>query len=178
MEMVSVRCNHCGAPLEVGETTRFVTCQFCDSQLEVKHTESSVFTEEISRIARTTEKMSGKLDVISLQNEIEQLDREWEAQQPQINSQGRSRSPQSGFGAVVGMLFSVVFALVCFRMAGTMGSVGAPAIVPLIPVGMGIFALVAGAMSMVQWTNRQEKLAGYQRQRDELIRKLAEKKQD
>ena len=77
METLSVRCNHCGAPLQVSEGTRFVTCQFCKSSLEVKRTDSSVFTEEVARIADHTEKMSGSLEVITVQNEIEKLDREW-----------------------------------------------------------------------------------------------------
>jgi DNA-directed RNA polymerase subunit RPC12/RpoP len=58
METISVRCNHCGAPLDVGMQTHFVTCQFCNSQLEIKRTDSSVFTEEVERIARNTDKMA------------------------------------------------------------------------------------------------------------------------
>ena len=38
----SVACNHCGAPLQVGSGTRFVTCAHCGSQLEVHRTGSSL----------------------------------------------------------------------------------------------------------------------------------------
>ncbi|MFM7607050.1 MAG: hypothetical protein ACKO8Z_17870 [Prosthecobacter sp.] len=33
METLFVSCNHCGAPLQIGKGTRFVTCQFCQSNL-------------------------------------------------------------------------------------------------------------------------------------------------
>lgn len=29
MRLISVNCNHCGAPLEVAEEVRFVTCAYC-----------------------------------------------------------------------------------------------------------------------------------------------------
>ena len=67
MEMISVSCNHCGAPLKVGPNSRFVTCTFCNSRLEVKRSDSAIFTEEISRIANTTQQMAGSLEVIELQ---------------------------------------------------------------------------------------------------------------
>ena len=77
MEIVSLRCNHCGAPLEVGAATHYVVCQFCHSQLAVKRSGSSAYTEVLGKIARQTEQMAVNLKVIELQNELERLDRKW-----------------------------------------------------------------------------------------------------
>lgn len=149
METLSVRCNHCGAPLEVGASTRFVTCQFCHSPLEVKRTDSSIFTEEVARIAENTEKMAGSLETIQIQNELERLDREWAAGHSADGQPGTPPAPparQLG-SALFGMGFSVFFALVCFGIAGTAGSMGG-GIFSLVPAGMGIFALIAAAMGL------------------------------
>lgn len=173
MDMISVRCNHCGAPLEVGDRTRFVTCQFCNSQLEIKHSESAVFTEEVTRIADNTEKMAGSLEVIRLQNEIEQLDREWGLQQTAHDAGGRNKGPQTTGQALFGMGFAVFFAVVCFGMAGFASSMGGPGgIFALVPVGMGIFALVGGIMGIVKSEGTQSSHGDYQRRREALLEKL------
>lgn len=44
MTLLSVSCNHCGAPLQITEETKFVTCLHCDHQLAVKHSDSAIFT--------------------------------------------------------------------------------------------------------------------------------------
>jgi hypothetical protein len=173
MELISVRCNHCGAPLDVGEKTRFVTCQFCKSQLEIKRSESAVFTEEVARIVENTEKMAGSLEVIRLQNEIEQLDREWSLQQSTSGSERHSRGPQSVGGAIFGLGFAIFFALVCFGMAAAVGGIGGiGGMISLVPIGMGIFALVAGVMGVAKAGNAQSSQRFYQEQRDALVRRL------
>jgi DNA-directed RNA polymerase subunit RPC12/RpoP len=178
METISVRCNHCGAPLDVGMQTRFVTCQFCNSQLEIKRTDSSVFTEEVERIARNTDKMANSLEVIKLQNEIEQLDREWSAKQAEAAPSGKRGGPQTTGGAVFGLVFAVFFAIVCFSMAGAAGSHGAPSIFSMVPVGMGIFALVAAIMNLAKSSSLDQSRGAYQQRRGELMRKLEEMKRD
>lgn len=173
MEMISVRCNHCGAPLEVGDRTRFVTCQFCNSQLEIKHSDSAVFTEEVARIAENTEKMAGSLEAIRLQNEIEQLDREWSLQQAAYDAGGRNKGPQTTGQALFGMGFAVFFALVCFGMASFASSMGGPGgIFSLVPVGMGIFALIGGVMGLVKSQGVQSSRGDYQQRRAALLQKL------
>ena len=178
METISVRCNHCGAPLDVGTQTRFVTCQFCNSQLEIKRTDSSVFTQEVERIARNTDKMAENLEVIKLQNEIERLDREWTNQQAESAPSGKRGGPQTTGGAILGLVFAVFFALVCFGIAGTAGSSGAPGIFSLVPVGMGIFALVAAVMSLMKTSSLDQSRTDYQRKRNDLLNQIDGLKRD
>ncbi len=176
METLSVRCNHCGAPLQVAENTRFVTCQFCQSSLEVKRTDSSVFTEEVAKIAENTGRMAESLEVITVQNEIEQLDREWGIEQADsmVNGRNDTRSPGN---PLFGLAFAVFFAVVCFGMASFSGSFGAPGIFQLVPIGMGVFALVAGVMGTVKGQARDEAQSRYQQRRTELTRQLEALKQ-
>lgn len=45
MQISTVNCAKCGTPVNVGETTNFVTCLLCGARLAVKRTDDSVFTE-------------------------------------------------------------------------------------------------------------------------------------
>ncbi len=176
METLSVRCNHCGAPLQVAERTRFVTCQFCHSSLEVKHTDSSVFTEEVAKIAENTGKMAESLEVITIQNEIEQLDREWGIEQTNHLVRGRT-GPQTPGNPIFGLVFTIFFAAVCFGMASLVRSSGAPGIFMLVPAGMGLLALVGGVMGVVKGQTRDVALSQYEQRRAELTRRLEALKQ-
>ena len=105
MDTTFVRCNHCGAPLEVAFGIRFVTCQFCDCSLEVKRNESTIFTEEIEKIADNTEMIVEKLDRI-------------ERHQKQERNQWRARGKDEGnptsagervLGGIAGAIFMLMF---------------------------------------------------------------------
>lgn len=89
MELLNVSCNHCGAPLEVSPQTKFVTCRHCARQLVVKHTDNSAFTEVLEKVAGQTAEMAEDLKAIRIQNEIEQLDREWSAEAEQYMEAGK-----------------------------------------------------------------------------------------
>lgn len=172
METFSVRCNHCGAPLQVAASTRFVTCQFCHSSLEVKRTDNSVFTEEVAKIAENTGKMAESLEVITIQNEIEKLDREWGMEQADSMIQGQN-GPRSPGNPVFGFVFSIFFAVVCFGMASFSNSFGAPGIFQLVPMGMGLFAIAAGIMGLAKGQTQQAARNNFQQRREDLTRQLA-----
>lgn len=156
---------------------RFVTCTFCNSQLEVKRSESAVFTEEITRIADNTQQMAGSLEIIELQNEIERLDREWIAGNPvSFDKHGRPIDRTSTAGSVFGLMFSIFFAIVAFSMAGFAASNGAPGIFALVPVGMGIFALVAGFMGIGKANEYQSRRRDYEQVRNSMLERLDEKR--
>jgi hypothetical protein len=178
METLSVRCNHCGAPLTVSESTRFVTCQFCQSNLEVKRTDSSIFTEEVAKIAENTGRMAESLEVIELQNEIERVDREWSQTEASYMVRGKhgSHRPSS---SVFGIAFAIFFACVCFGMAFFMSNVagsfpggGGFSMIGLVPAGMGIFAIVAALNNMSKGAELEEKEKIHQSRRAVLVAKL------
>ncbi|HBJ85968.1 MAG TPA: hypothetical protein DDZ88_19290 [Verrucomicrobiales bacterium] len=176
METLSIRCNHCGAPLQVAGNTRFVTCQFCLSNLEVKRTDSSVFTEEVAKIAANTGMMAESLEVLTLQNEIERLDREWGIEQTNHLVQGRT-GPRMPGNPLFGLAFTIFFAVVCFGMASFAGSFDAPGIFLLVPIGMGLFALTAGIMGVAKGQTRETARSQYQMRRAEMTQMLEALKQ-
>ena len=176
METISVRCNHCGAPLQISEGTRFVTCQFCHSSLEVKRTESSIFTEEVAKIAENTGRMAESLDVIELQNEIERLDREWTQKEAGYIVHGKN-GPHRPSSSLFGMAFAIFFACVCFGIAFMMsyiaGSIhGGFSVIGLVPAGVGVFAIVAAVMNMNKGAELEKAESMHQTRRAELLAKL------
>ena len=75
-----LRCNGCGAPLSVPESANFVTCQHCRAQLAARRNESAAYTEVLEEFTKQTAELRGQVRKLTLQNELEALDREWERQ--------------------------------------------------------------------------------------------------
>jgi hypothetical protein len=174
MEAISVTCNHCGAPLEVGETARFVTCLYCKSQLEIKRTESAVYTEVLERIDDRTEKIAEDVSAIRRAQEIENLDREWSMRRETFyttNKRGE-RSLPSVAGSLVGAAITVPFGIFWTIMASNIGGhMGGPgAFFPLFGVlfvVVGIGMAISGVSKANQYRREED---DYNRRRDELTR--------
>jgi hypothetical protein len=80
VELDTVACNNCGAPLYISEGTNFVTCNHCGSQLAVKRNESALYTERLERLEGRTDTMAAELGRLKMQQELNQLDDDWEAE--------------------------------------------------------------------------------------------------
>ncbi|WP_395732654.1 hypothetical protein [Prosthecobacter sp.] len=173
MDTLSVRCNHCGAPLQVSDATRFVTCQFCHSSLEVKRTESSIFTEEVARIAENTGKMAETLEVIALQNEIEKLDRE---RGLATSLDAKKAAAAGSAGKIMGTMFGVFFTVVCILMATGFSKAGA-GIFTIVPLGMSVFGIVFTLVALRSGVNENTAHSTYQERRGALERQLEVLKQ-
>ena len=55
MTLIPVACHSCGAPLEVSDEARFVTCRHCGMQLVVKSNDGAAWTQQIEAIEERTE---------------------------------------------------------------------------------------------------------------------------
>lgn len=168
MPLITVSCNCCGAPLKVNDEVRFVTCQFCNTQLEVTHSESAVFTRQINRIAEQTTQLAQDVEVLKLQNELEMLDRGMQVG----TAPGSANS--SVAGGMVALVFSIVFAIVCFAIASAAGQAGAPGFFALVPVAMGVLALVGGVVGFGKAVSNSGRQDSALSRRDELLRRLEE----
>ncbi|MGL4400206.1 MAG: hypothetical protein ACRCXD_10085 [Luteolibacter sp.] len=78
MKVTKVCCQGCGADLQIDESIRYVTCNYCNARLEVVHDPSVTHTRQLDKIEETTNHLSKKMRVLELQNSIEHIDREWE----------------------------------------------------------------------------------------------------
>lgn len=82
MNVMSILCQRCGAPLQIAdESVRFVTCAHCGTPLEIVREATQAHSRILEEIQKTAEEHGKRLEVIELQNDIERLDRDWEARQ-------------------------------------------------------------------------------------------------
>ena len=111
VELLSLSCNHCGAPLEVPAGARFVTCAHCNSRLAVQRSGSAYYTSVLDRIEHNTEEAAEDLGVIRLQNDLGRLDREWKEQRQRYCTRGSNGAliePVGGAGcAIVGGILAI-----------------------------------------------------------------------
>jgi Flp pilus assembly protein TadB len=122
VEVVSLSCNECGAPLEVSDKARFVTCKKCKAQLAIKHDDGAVYTE-LAEAAKRVEDAADALeehaqdlkaqnDRFFVQGEIERLDREWEQERSglmQRTKSGQTYAPQRSQAVVLAVLPLLLF---------------------------------------------------------------------
>jgi LSD1 subclass zinc finger protein len=166
MNLETVTCNNCGAPLQVPAGARFVTCTHCQTSLEVHRDASVVYTEKVSEIADNTQKMAGELAELRRNSELERLDREWEQERQQYMIRGQHGEVQEP--SIVGsMIAGVLLTVFSVFWIGVASNAGAP--VALIGV---VFLIVGIAVAINGSTKARNLAAGrqrYQRRRAELM---------
>jgi DNA-directed RNA polymerase subunit RPC12/RpoP len=169
----TVTCNHCGAPLAIADSTRFVNCTYCGARLEVHRKGNALYTEVLDAIDQRTKEIAADVGVIRRQNEIERLDREWAMRREELMVRGKngSTSTPSIVGGVLVMLITTVFG---GFWTVTAANAGAPGIFPLFGVFF-ILAGIAGGITMIvkagQYDHEQRR---YEAERARLLREQSE----
>jgi len=171
MKIVALNCNRCGASLEVGAKAKFVTCAYCNAQLQIHHTSNAHFSEVLGEIQATTNKLSDDVAELKKHGELERLDREWESQRKRYMIQGKHGNYQlpTVIAGVFLMIFGVGFGIVWTLTMPDMSGLHNPSwIMSLAPYfGLGIAAISIGCgihvvrLAKVYEAARQE----YQRKR-------------
>jgi hypothetical protein len=180
MKLINLTCNHCGAPLEAAEGTKFLTCRFCSSRLAIEHSESAFYTRVLEAIENQTSALSQDLETIKIQNEIERLDREWQMERDQLchrTKSGKLAEP-SPWEAGCGAVFQGAFGLVWFglfliaAMASDQPLLGFMALIGLIIAILAIVAFTNG----VQEARRFESVrTDYESRRRQLVADLGDR---
>lgn len=171
MKLVSVTCNNCGAPLEIPPATRFVTCGFCSSRLEVHHSGSALYTHVLEQLKEQTRQIAVDVEVLKRQNELEQLDREWMMERERFQSRsrdGRYHVP-TVTGSVVGAAIAVGFAIFWIAMASAMRAPTPFVLFGILFVGV---AIVGGIVGVTKATSYQQCKKRYEQRRREVLRRL------
>ena len=115
MELLSLACGHCGAPLEVPEGTHYVTCGYCSAKLEVHRSGGAIYTEVLEAIQKRTDELADEVEILKLQNELERIDREWQVERESCmirGQHGNLREPSlliGGFIGIASIVSGVVF---------------------------------------------------------------------
>ena len=178
MDLVKLACNCCGAGLEVAETTNFVTCHHCGSQLTIRRTENSTFTEQLDRLERKTDELSEQVESLTANSALEALDREWELERENfmIETKNGGRHLPTRGNAVGGGIAIAVFGTFWTIMAIAITSSGpsfgpfaiAGVIFPLFGVGFVIFGVISSITAYQKAEQYEQAHRRYRERRHQL----------
>ncbi|MFK8114194.1 MAG: hypothetical protein AB8B91_18475 [Rubripirellula sp.] len=179
MKVISLNCNHCGAPLDAPLKAKFITCSFCEARLAVQRTGSSYSTELLEELHETTQTLARDVAQIKTGTSIESLDRSWEIERAEYMVQGkhgRVSKPTKGTAVLVGVVmggFGLFWTVMTLGITGAGSRMGAPGFIKLFPlfgvlfIGVAIFQAV-NIFGKAEAYERAQ--ARYQEKRRELMR--------
>ena len=161
MKVISLNCNHCGAPLEVPEKARFATCGFCEAKLAIEHTGNTYSTSVLEDLKETTEKIARDVAAIKSSSKIKQLDSEWQQERLQhlvTGKNGQQSLPTKG-GAVIGGImiagFGLFWTIMAAGITGAGARMGAPGVVRIFPL-FGVLFIIGGLFMSYSIYSRAE----------------------
>ncbi|MCW1885934.1 hypothetical protein OKA04_14440 [Luteolibacter flavescens] len=171
MKVTKVCCQGCGADLQVDESIRFVTCNYCHARLEIVHDSTVTHTRMLEHIGRTTEQMAGNLRVIELQNDLARLDREWALRRESFMVTGENghRFLPTETGSLLGGGAMVLFGIVWMVLTSWMEAPLPFPLFGLLFIGFAIFGTVSGASKASDYRNAERQVS---RQRSALLRQI------
>lgn len=157
MEIVSLNCNSCGAPLDAGVGTNYITCTHCGARLAVKRTGNSAYTEILEKLDQKTETIAAQLEEIRRQNEVERIDREWEQEREKYmtkHKDGSRSEPNAAGGIVMGILF-VGFGLFWLVMASQASAV--MGLFGFVFIGFAVYSAIQNTRMADEYAKAQER---------------------
>ncbi len=164
MKVTKVCCQGCGADLQIDESIRYVTCNYCHVQLEVVHDASVTHTRQLDKIERTSDQLASNLKVIALQNDLERLDREWDHLRGSLLSRDKNGnvSEPSLTAAIIGGSLFAGSGLFCIAAGAVQGS-GALAFFGLIPILISIYLYIFETSKASDYQDLQQRYTSYRR---------------
>jgi hypothetical protein len=177
MKITKVCCQGCGADLQIDETIRFATCNYCHARLEIVHDSTVTHTRLLEDIGRTTERMAGNLRVIELQNDLERLDREWGNRRESFMVTGKHgrRSLPSEAGSIAGGVIAIVAGIVWMSFAAGMGAPFPFPLFGLLFIGMAIFGMINGTTKASGYRSAEK---SFNERRNDIVRRIEEARRD
>ncbi|TWT65273.1 hypothetical protein [Allorhodopirellula solitaria] len=166
MKLISLSCNHCGAPLDVPKSARFVTCGYCDARLAVHHTGSTYSTELLEDIKQTTETLVRDVEKLKGDSELDRLDRQWERERAQFMTTGKDGSQSLPSKA------PIVLGTGCVAVFGVFWTILAASMFPpmaLFGIVFVIFAVGGGIIGCKKADRYQQAKKQYHERRRDLI---------
>jgi LSD1 subclass zinc finger protein len=138
-----LRCNSCGAPLQVPRSANFVTCNHCRTQLAVRRETTASYTEALAQVSQQTEALTEQVKFLTYQNELSALDRQWETERKSymIRDKHGHRHVPSEVASVIGGGAMGIMGLVFLGISASAGA-GMPAF-------MGVFLLLGGVVAAI-----------------------------
>ena len=169
MEILSLKCNNCGANLEVNPKITYFNCSFCKSSLAIKKTGNVIFTEVLGEIKENT-------DLMLVEKKIARLDREWMIKQKDFSLKGNDGNfyhpeESSKDSEILGGVLGVIFGFVWIIGALSMGAPGFFPIFGLVFIGTGIYSMVTKIEKRESYEKAKK---DYENNRNNLLSQLDE----
>ncbi|HEY3324081.1 MAG TPA: hypothetical protein VGP72_26750 [Planctomycetota bacterium] len=174
VELLSLSCNHCGAPLQAPPEARYLTCAHCNARLAVQRSGSAYYTSVLEKIEKNTEEAVEDLGIIRRQNDLERLDREWAMKRETYlvrGKDGSTREPDENPGCNTALNgFVVVFGAIWTCIAGA--AFPPMALFGLVFIGFAIHGMVSSQRKAGEY---REAKARYEATRRRLAAALDER---
>ncbi len=185
MKLLALNCNRCGAPLEVPQKAKFITCTFCQTQLSIQRSGGAAYTEALEELGERTEQLVDDVEVLKLQGELNRLDREWMKHRERYmvrTQEGVMVVPsqsKSQVGKVILVVFGSIFTLVgLFMASGVMAMSGVIGLVFMIFPLFGVGFIILGVVMCNRYAKKaaefEEARRAYEEERRELSLRLDE----
>ena len=110
MQLESLVCNSCGAPLKVPASANFVTCGHCSSQLQIRRTESTTYTELLTDLVEKTEELSEQVQDLAANSELNAIDNAWRMERESLlvrDKHGKSHVPTKSSSTAAGIMITM-----------------------------------------------------------------------
>lgn len=188
MQLLSLTCQHCGAPLEVPAKITQLTCQFCGTRLKVQRTGSAAYTETLEEVAHSVARVADNTDQLKIEQEIARLDREWMMSRDQFmvrSKNGQLDIPTRTSAAIAGLIvvvFGIIWTVMATGIAGAVGfginEVGGgplsllPGLFPCFGVLFIIGGIVMAVTAYGKAINFEEHQHAYHAERNRLLAEL------
>ncbi len=180
MAIESLRCNNCGANLDLNPKIKFFKCAHCGSTLTIKKSGNAIYTEVINEIKNNTEILIDNSNVDAIEKEIARLDREWmiERDKYKIKTKYSSELPndnteiQSIGIMVVGLAFMVFW---LNQVSGIGGNSGFFTLFGFIAIGTLIYKTVTNLSTANSYRKAED---AYVNRRKRLTDKLNNNKKE
>ena len=179
MNVESLNCNHCGAPLQVPDSAKYVKCNHCASQLVIRREASATFTETVDRLSETTENLSEQVSKLTKQNELELLEKRWAGQRESFmipDKHGIRHLPDEGSSLLSGVaivVFGCIWTAMAIGITSSAPNFGPFQIAKVAFPLFGVMFVVFGVMQSVRHHQKAKEyrnaLQRYQREREELL---------
>ena len=177
MKLEKISCNSCGAPLEVPKSANYITCNHCSTQLAIRRSQSTTFTEQLDQLTEQTQELNSRLDALSNQNELTALDRQWELDQESFmisGKHGKHLPSETGSiaGGVMTAIFGSLWTIMAIGITSSAPNVGPFAIAkvafPLFGVAFVVFGIISSISSHDKATKYKRAKREYRERRSEL----------
>ena len=163
MKVISLNCNHCGAPLDVSAKARFATCGFCEARLAIEQTGNSYSTAVLDEIKDTTRKIAQHVAELKNSHELRQLEDEWNSKRNQfmVTHKNGRRSLATKNDAILGSVFAFGCGVLWLIFAASIGA----------PVYFLLFGLVFVGAALIGGLSVYSKAEAYSRAQSDYQRR-------